>query len=558
MKHLLSLAAVALLAWSAQAQTTFNVDMTCAPEFDNVFVTGPWCGWCANEEYNTMTDPDGDGIYTVTLDETVTGLIEYKYAINGFADQEQLVNDMVDEATCAPVTDFNVYANRQIQQGSVANDYYGTCDGTCNDGPSPDATQVTFNVDMSGYDGDEDPGQVTWNSAANGWCGNCAPLADDDGDGIYSLTVELTGDTIEFKYAIGLWLDEEDLEAEAACAKTTYDEGAPNGCCFVNRIVVLGGEAAIDMPVVCWNSCETCGFTPTPGCTDQGACNYDANATEDDESCEYESCAGCTDALACNYDEAALIDNGSCEYGAQLTFGFDIQDALCHDGEGSFALDSASVALGGTTGITFSIDTLAVGADTLTLAPGSYTLIGTDAEGCSSDTMFVVSAPDTLEVTVNVTMEATPGMADGQADATVTGGTPGYELVWNNMTGMSVDPDSLAGGLYTVVATDSLGCSATASFTMTVSEVDGIGEVAVLEGALFPVPVGDELNVRLASPLNGDAQVDVRDAQGRLIARTQMRQFDQNLTLDATSWTSGIYTLQLTTKEAIASWKFVK
>ena len=39
MKHLLSLAAVALLAWSAQAQTTFNVDMTCAPEFDNVFVT---------------------------------------------------------------------------------------------------------------------------------------------------------------------------------------------------------------------------------------------------------------------------------------------------------------------------------------------------------------------------------------------------------------------------------------------------------------------------------------------------------------------------------------
>ena len=317
-----------------------------------------------------------------------------------------------------------------------------------------------------------------------------------------------------------------------------------------------GADAELD--VVCYNSCEACGFAPTPGCTDEGACNYNADATEDDGSCEYDSCAGCTDALACNYDEAALIDNGSCEYGAQLEFGFAVVDALCHDSQGSFALDSATVALGDTTGITFSIDTLALGADTLTLAPGAYTLIGTDAEGCSSDTMFVVSAPDTLEVSVTVVMEATPDMADGQAEATVTGGTPGYELVWNNMTGMSVDPDSLAGGLYTVVATDSLGCSATASFTMTVSEVDGLGEVAVLEGALFPVPVGDELNVRLATPLNGDAQVDVRDAQGRLIARTQMRKFDQNLTLDATSWTSGIYTLQLTTKEAIASWKFVK
>ncbi len=557
MKHLLSLAAVALLAWSAQAQTTFNVDMSCAPAgWSEVFVTGPWCSWCAVDAanpYNVLTDTDGDGIYTVVI-EDLEGTVEYKYAIDGFSDQENLVNDMIDGASCAPVTDFNGYANRQTPSGSTTNDFYGTCDGTCNDA---EPTDVTFRVDMSGYEGTLNPANVTWNSQANGWCGGCAPMELEGGE-IYTLTVPLTGDTIEYKFAIGAWDDQEDLEPESSCAKTTYDEGAPNGCCFVNRIVVLGGEDAIDMPVVCWNSCEACGFVPTPGCTDEGACNYDADATEDDGSCEYETCAGCTDALACNYDEAALIDNGSCEYGAQITFGFDIQDALCHDGEGSFALDSATLALGDTTGITFSIDTLAVGADTLTLAPGSYTLIGTDAEGCSSDTMFVVSAPDTLEVTVNVTMEATPGMADGQADATVTGGTPGYELVWNNMTGMSVDSDSLAGGLYTVVATDSLGCSATASFTMTVSEVDGIGEVAVLEGALFPVPVGDELNVRLASPLNGDAQVEVRDAQGRLIARTQMRQFDQNLTLDATSWTSGIYTLQLTTEEAMASWKFVK
>ena len=42
MKQLFSLAAGALLAVGVQAQTTFNVDMTCAPEgFENVFVTGP-------------------------------------------------------------------------------------------------------------------------------------------------------------------------------------------------------------------------------------------------------------------------------------------------------------------------------------------------------------------------------------------------------------------------------------------------------------------------------------------------------------------------------------
>ena len=37
MKQLFSLAAAVLLALGTQAQTTFNVDMTCAPEgFENV------------------------------------------------------------------------------------------------------------------------------------------------------------------------------------------------------------------------------------------------------------------------------------------------------------------------------------------------------------------------------------------------------------------------------------------------------------------------------------------------------------------------------------------
>ena len=290
---------------------------------------------------------------------------------------------------------------------------------------------------------------------------------------------------------------------------------------------------------------------PEPGCIDENACNYNAEATEDDGSCEYESCAGCTDALACNYDVEALIDDGSCEYGEAIDFAFNTEGAPCHDGEGSFVLNNSQLDL------TFSIDTNVVQGgvgDTLVLAPGTYTLIGTDADGCSSDTTFVILAPDTLTVEVALDVEATETSA-GQATAMAMGGTPEYTYAWTNMTGQAVSPDSLAGGLYTVTVTDANGCTATASLTMT---VDGLGEVAMLEGALFPVPVGDELNVRLATPLNGDAQVDVRDAQGRLIARTQMRQFDQDLTLDATSWTSGIYTLQMTTKEAVASWKFVK
>ena len=50
------------------------------------------------------------------------------------------------------------------------------------------------------------------------------------------------------------------------------------------------------------------------GCTDDTACNYNMDATNDDGSCEYVSCLGCIDPVACNFQEDATQDDGSCEY----------------------------------------------------------------------------------------------------------------------------------------------------------------------------------------------------------------------------------------------------
>ena len=508
MKHLLSLAAVLGLTLGAAAQTTFNVDMTCAPEFDNVFVTGPFCGWCANDDSNTMTDDDGDGVYTVVI-EGLTGTVEYKYAINGFAGQENLINDMVDGADCAPVTDFAGYANRQTEAGSTTNDYYGTCDGTCNDVPGG---LVTFQVDMAGYAGTF--GTVNLNGSFNGWCGGCAVMTDDDGDGVYSLEVGLDGGTVEYKFTVDGWTDQEEFAEGTACTSTI--DG------YTNRTLDVTGDQVLD--VVCWNLCTGCVVEPVPGCTDATACNYNADANEDD---------------------------GSCVYGDGPAAGFSVTDALCHDGMGAITLDSATVLI---EGATFSVDTAVIVYGSLALNPGNYVLTSLGADGCSNDTAFSVAAPPALVVEVSI-VSVDSGAGDGQAEATVTGGTPEYTVVWTNMTGMEVNPDSLSSGLYSATVTDANGCTASESLTMT---VDGIEDIAVLEGALFPVPVNDQLNVRLAMPLTADALVEVRDVQGRLVSSAQMRQNEQLLVLDAASWTAGVYTLQLSTEEARASWSFVK
>lgn len=245
---------MALFGWGVSAQTTFNVDMTCAPEgFTDVFVTGPWCGWCANDVYNTMTDDDGDGVYTVTLDSTVTGLIEYKYAINGFDDQENLINDMVDGATCAPVTDFSAYANRTIDAMSTANDFYGTCDGTCNDAAPADQVDVTFQVDLNDYAGAY--GTVNLNGSFNGWCGACAAMTDADADGVYDLTISLAPGSYEYKFTLDGWTAQEEFTDGDPCTSTI--DG------FVNRTVDI--TAAATLPVVCYNSCDACDGTNTGG-----------------------------------------------------------------------------------------------------------------------------------------------------------------------------------------------------------------------------------------------------------------------------------------------------
>ena len=61
------------------------------------------------------------------------------------------------------------------------------------------------------------------------------------------------------------------------------------------------------------------------GCTDDLACNFDINATENDGSClsldlcgvcggDNSTCSGCTDSSAANYDAEAIVDDGSCLY----------------------------------------------------------------------------------------------------------------------------------------------------------------------------------------------------------------------------------------------------
>jgi len=98
------------------------------------------------------------------------------------------------------------------------------------------------------------------------------------------------------------------------------------------------------------------------------------------------------------------------------------------------------------------------------LTAGNYKVIITDANNCHADSAFVMTQPDSVKLSFEVTPAFCPDMPDGAIALTVTGGVAlsDYRYLWSdNSTGNGLD--GLTKGLYGVTVTDDNGCSAEAS-----------------------------------------------------------------------------------------------
>ena len=264
--------------------TTFNVDMSCAAvTFGAVHVTGPWCGWCGAEAYNTLSDEDGDGTYSVSVC-LPAGDVEYKFMVDNWSSEEILTDDMADGATCAPVTDYSSYANRVATSGSTTSDTYGSC-LTCAEQAALQTATVSFAIDMSASEYPNDSyNNVVINGSWNGWNGWGVTLTDEDVDGIYtgSLDLDVNFGNVEFVVAVtgpadnySGWGQVINAPEGGACAI-----GSP-----ANYILSIGTEDVSFS--ACAGLCDATCPTGVPGCMDQGATNFSTEATYDDATCLY-------------------------------------------------------------------------------------------------------------------------------------------------------------------------------------------------------------------------------------------------------------------------------
>lgn len=100
------------------------------------------------------------------------------------------------------------------------------------------------------------------------------------------------------------------------------------------------------------------------------------------------------------------------------------------------------------------------------LAPGTYTVTVTGANGCSATATGTVTEPPPLNATISGNDPTCAGYTNGSAMVTASGGTPPYAYLWN--TGATTPViTGLPQGTYSVTVTDANGCDIDLSITLT-------------------------------------------------------------------------------------------
>lgn len=170
------------------------------------------------------------------------------------------------------------------------------------------------------------------------------------------------------------------------------------------------------------------------------------------------------------------------------------------------------------------------------LCAGTYTILSTDANGCTSQTTITVTQPSAITATAS-SVSANCNQANGSATASPNGGTPGYSYQWAPNGGTNATATGLSAGTYTVTITDANGCTTTT--TVTVNNSSGV-----------TATVASQNNLLCNSLCTGTATAN---ATGGTVPYTYNWSSGNQSTATATGLCAGMYTVLITDNNGCTS-----
>ena len=207
-----------------------------------------------------MQDSYGDGWNGASIDVSVNGSTVANMTCSGSGSIDSIATlngDVVEFSFNSGSWDGEITFQITDPSGAALGSYgpnpavgvflTNTSNATC----VPTTVNVTFQVDMglvtSAFTTPEVNG--TWNS----WCGNCNPMTDADGDGVWEATIPLLSGNYEYKYSADAWTIQEMNDPTASCTN-----GDP---VYTNRVLSVG-TSDMTISTVCWGSCSACVYPP--------------------------------------------------------------------------------------------------------------------------------------------------------------------------------------------------------------------------------------------------------------------------------------------------------
>lgn len=173
------------------------------------------------------------------------------------------------------------------------------------------------------------------------------------------------------------------------------------------------------------------------------------------------------------------------------------------------------------------------------LPSGVYSVIATDANGCTSASSVTITQPAALNTIISATSVTCNGGTNGSAQVLVSGGIGPYSTTWNSSPPQyTVVAANLPAASYTVTVTDANGCVSSPS-------------VVVTQPAALAATIGASTNVSCNGGSNGTAASSV--SGGTAPYNYSWNTNPQQNTALASAVSAGSYTLTVTDANGCAT-----
>jgi hypothetical protein len=164
-----------------------------------------------------------------------------------------------------------------------------------------------------------------------------------------------------------------------------------------------------------------------------------------------------TDANGCTGSNSVTVANNV----INLNLNSSSIDAACGVANGSASVTASN----GTAPFSYTWSNNANSASIVGLSAGTFTVTVSDANGCSGQSSVIVNSQNGPVLNASASNINCNGANNGTAVAVAALGSGSYTYLWSNgQSGFSVN--NLSAGVYTVTVTDSNGCSANSSVTI--------------------------------------------------------------------------------------------